>query len=189
MKVKIENEHLEDYCNDELDFETLLNKFLYDGRSIFDSGDIVEKTDWYDLLSQHVSESLKGTPFFEHQRNLYDNEERMSTLSILFFGSMKEKDMIRLFEGEPVYHDYFGEGFMGEYNEETEDYGEPERKESYASYVVRINGDLYHIGYDHRGNRIEVDPKVDNKKILEDLKELADEYIKILKDDYSRSNA
>lgn len=56
----------------------------------------------------------------------------------------------------PLLHNEFGEGFEGEYDEETNDYGEPDIKESYASYFVNVGGTDFHIGYDHRGTSIEI---------------------------------
>ena len=88
--------------------------------------------------------------------------------------------------GEPILHDEFGEGFEGEYDEETDEYGQPDIKESFASYFVDVEGTNFHIGYDHRGTIIEVETSefdIDNvssddeaKKCFESLKKLVDLY-------------
>ena len=85
--------------------------------------------------------------------------------------------------GEPLLHDEFGEGFEGEYDEETDERGEPDIKESYASYFVNVGGVELHIGYDHRGTGIEIETDgewdiSDNKakKCFDCLKKLVDLY-------------
>lgn len=65
-------------------------------------------------------------------------------------------DKLKELYGEPIYHSEFGEGFDGEYDEETDEFGEPDIKEDFASYFVTIEGVDFHIGYDHRGLTIEV---------------------------------
>lgn len=47
--------------------------------------------------------------------------------------------------GDPIYHNEFGEGF------------DKKKKYLYASYFVEIDGVWIHIGYDHRGTRIEIE--------------------------------
>ena len=89
--------------------------------------------------------------------------------------------------GEPILHDEFGEGFEGEYNDETDEYGEPDIKESYASWFVTINGVDLHIGFDHRGTKIEINiplsqqsnvPLETAQKAFQVMKGLVDEYKK-----------
>lgn len=72
--------------------------------------------------------------------------------------------------GEPIYHDEFGGGFEGDYNEDTDSYDDPEIKESFASYFVTIEGVDFHIGYDHRGLAIEVKPNTSVDDLIKALK-------------------
>jgi hypothetical protein len=95
-----------------------------------------------------IVSSIKG--FFTTKRSLF------GSVSIFFItGTLDDKALRKMF-GEPIFHDEFGEGFDGEWNEENDDYDEPEIKESYASYFVNIEGVDVHIGYDHRGTNIEL---------------------------------
>lgn len=116
-----------------------------------------------------------------------------SSVAINFLtGVLDEKALENMF-GKPIFHDEFGEGFEGEYDEETDEYGEPEINESYASYFVNVDGTNFHIGYDHRGTSIEIEVPTkflqrilgkhddnssdkDAKKCFESLKKLVDLY-------------
>jgi len=79
------------------------------------------------------------------------------TIASFFTASALDADALKSMFGNPIYHDLFGEGFEGEYDEATDEYGAPEIKESYASYFVRLGSRTFHIGYDHRGTRIEME--------------------------------
>ena len=80
-----------------------------------------------------------------------------SSIAINFLtGVLDEKALENMF-GKPIFHDEFGEGFEGEYDEETDEELEPEIKEAYASYFVNVDGTNFHIGYDHRGTNIEIE--------------------------------
>lgn len=87
------------------------------------------------------------------------------------------ENILRKLFGEPLYHDEFGEGFEGEYDEELEDYLEPENESSYASYFIEINNIVLYIGYDHRGTSFEVkdvDDSVSNQQVIDAIKMLID---------------
>lgn len=96
--------------------------------------------------------------------------------------------------GEPIYHDNFGEGFDGEWNEDLEDYDEPEIKSSFASYFVTLNNINFHIGYDHRGTTFEVeinsenglnfDNSKDPDSEIEKLENACKEFINLFKNFY-----
>ncbi len=115
------------------------------------------------------------------------NNQTYTSITISFLtGGLDEKALENMF-GKPIFHDEFGEGFDGEYDEETDEYGEPEIKESYASYFVNVDGAEFHIGYDHRGTGIEIEipnkfnydgnfSDEDAKKCFESLKKLVDLY-------------
>lgn len=72
--------------------------------------------------------------------------------------------------GEPLYHNKFGEGFKGGYNEETNEYDEPEIKESFISYFVTIENVDCHIGYDERGLKVEIKEKTRYEYIISAMK-------------------
>jgi hypothetical protein len=99
------------------------------------------------------------------------------SLAIFFIAGMEEDVLIKMF-GYSIYHNDFGEGFIGEYDEDKEEYGDPVIKESYASYMIEIHNYVFHIGYDHRGTRIEVEPDINVDMLLDCLKELSKLYIK-----------
>ena len=116
--------------------------------------------------------------------NFFDSpEQTYSSIAIHFLtGSLDEQALKKMF-GDPLYHSEFGEGFDGEYDDETDEYSEPEIKEFYATYFVEIDGVTLHIGYDHRGTGIEIESnynmdghitKTEAEKCLKTLKKLVD---------------
>lgn len=90
--------------------------------------------------------------------NIFKEKERgyASLAIMLLTHSDFVIDKLKELYDEPIYHDEFGEGFDGEYNDETDDFDEPEIKESFASYFITIEGVDFHFGYDHRGLTVEV---------------------------------
>lgn len=82
-------------------------------------------------------------------------ERTLSSVGIFFMTAVLDADALRKMFGEPIYHDEFGEGFDGEYDEETDEYGEPDIKQLHASYFLKVGGERLHIGYDHRGTGID----------------------------------
>ena len=160
--------------------------------------------DWYTELGKYIDETLDiekipELSFFvdevKRERGVITKIKNFvssrlsvySSIAIHFLtGVLDEKALENMF-GKPIFHDEFGEGFDGEYDEETDEYGEPEIKESYASYFVNVNGINFHIGYDHRGTGIEIEipskfnydgvfSDEDAKKCFESLKKLVDLY-------------
>lgn len=129
--------------------------------------------DWYAELGKYISENLdiQKIPYLsflaeklKKEKSLITkikdfvspNDEIYSSIAIFFLtGALDSKALENMF-GEPLLHSEFGEGFDGEYDEETDEYGEPEIKEYYASYFVNVDGADFHIGYDHRGTGIEI---------------------------------
>jgi hypothetical protein len=160
---------------------------------------------WYAELGKYIAENLdiEKIPYLSYfseklkkEKSLITkikdfvspNEQIYTSITIHFLtGGLDEKSLENMF-GNPIFHDEFGEGFDGEYDEETDEYGEPEIKESYASYFVNVDGTNFHIGYDHRGTSIEIElpskfqwsdkgsSDVDAKKCFESLKKLVDLY-------------
>lgn len=159
--------------------------------------------DWYVELGKYINETLDTDnipklKFFSKKLKerkglitkikdfVSPENQAYSSISINFITSVLDEKSLENMFGKPLLHDEFGEGFDGEYDEETDDYGEPEIKESYASYLVNVDGTNFHIGYDHRGTGVEIEvPKKfnhdensdeDAKKCFESLKKLVDLY-------------
>jgi len=158
---------------------------------------------WYAELGKYITDTLDIetipelswlAPRLKEKKNLVtkikdflndDNRVYFSVASFFLTSALSAKKLKKMF-GEPILHDEFGEGFDGENDEETYEYGEPDIKESFASYFVNVEGTNFHIGYDHRGTIIEVETSkfdIDNvssddeaKKCFESLKKLVDLY-------------
>jgi hypothetical protein len=161
---------------------------------------------WYAELGRYITENLDIetipelswlAPRLKEKKNLVtkikdflndDNQLYFSVASFFLTSALsaKKTGALKKMFGEPILHDEFGEGFEGEYDEETDEYGQPDIKESFASYFVDVEGTNFHIGYDHRGTIIEVETSefdIDNvssddeaKKCFESLKKLVDLY-------------
>jgi hypothetical protein len=159
---------------------------------------------WYAELGKYITEELdiEKIPylsFFVDKikerkglitkiKDFISPESRNYTSIAIHFltGVLDEKALENMF-GKPLLHDEFGEGFDGEYDEETDEQLEPEIKESYASYFVNVGGTEFHIGYDHRGTGIEIQKPLKFKwggeisdkvaeKCFESMKKLVDLY-------------
>lgn len=121
--------------------------------------------------------SIKKLKYFSSDERIY------SSIAIDFLTSVLDDKALENMFGEPILHSEFGEGFDGEWNEELDDYDDPEIKEHYVSYFVNVNGTNFHIGYDHRGTSIEIEGKYKNlpseeeaKSCFESLKKIVDLY-------------
>ena len=152
---------LQKYMNDEIFFTPIMN-IMFNNRS----------KDWYAELGKYIDESIDISKvpdfaFYEKFRpkkniatkikDFLSNDSRFYFgIASMFITSTLDASALKKMFGEPVLHNEFGEGFDGEFDEELDDYLEPEIKESYASYFVTINNVDIHIGYDHRGTDIEM---------------------------------
>jgi hypothetical protein len=149
---------------------------------------------WYEELGKYFvdvfGKNLPGGLSFYNDKidklgildKLSGKSERLyANIGIFVFTSVFDEDVLRSLFGDPLYHDEFGEGFEGEYDEETDDYLEPENKFQYASHFVEIEGVKFHIGYDHRGTSMEVEVGTSPQKLFECIKSLIDKYKTILK--------
>jgi len=110
---------------------------------------------WYAELGKYITETLdiEKIPYLSFLvdkikerkglitkiKDFISPESRTYTSVAINFltGVLDEKALENMF-GKPIFHDEFGEGFDGEYDEETDEYAEPEIKESYASYFVNV---------------------------------------------------
>ena len=107
------------------------------------------------------------------------SERLYSNIGIFIFTSIFDEEVLKKLFGDPLYHDEFGEGFEGEYDEETDEYSEyseTENKFQYASYFVEIDGVKFHIGYDHRGTSMEVEVGTLPEKVFNCIKILILKY-------------
>ena len=154
------------------------------GRYIAETLDI-EKIPELDFLADRLNKKKSVLTKIKDFLN-EDNRIYFSVASFFLTSALNNKSLENMF-GKPIFHDEFGEGFDGEYDEETDEYGEPDIKESHASYFVNVDGTNFHIGYDHRGTGIEIEipskfnydgvfPDEDAKKCFESLKKLIDLY-------------
>jgi hypothetical protein len=154
---------LEDYTAGKIHFTPIIFMMMNNrskdwyaelGKYITNTLDI-EKITELEFLSKKLKEKKKIVTkikdFMSDDNNLY------FSVANHFLTSVLNEVTLRKMFGEPILHNEFGEGFDGEWNEELDDYDDPEIKESYASYFVNIGGTNFHIGYDHRGTGIEIE--------------------------------
>ena len=80
-----------------------------------------------------------------------------SNLSTMFTTTVLDDVSLRKMFGEPILHSEFGEGFDGDWDEELQEYKDSDIIESCASYFITSGGVDFHISYDHRGTKIEID--------------------------------
>jgi hypothetical protein len=181
-------EKLNEYIGGMKNYTTLMN-IIINNRS----------KDWYSEIGKYINNNLdiskieslsffndiiKEQTFCERIKNKISKRYDInSRIAIHFLTSTLDDVALRNMFGEPLLHDEFGEGFDGEYDDETDEYGEPEIKESYASHFATFGGVDMHIGYDHRGTSIEVNGRYEMhnddayaEKIFNALKELVDLY-------------
>ena len=162
--------------------------------------------DWYGELGKYIDSTINISDyddfayFVNHRpkKNIITKIVDFRDINSRFYFSisstfltaiLNEQSLLKMF-GKPILHNEFGEGFDGEWNEENDDYDEPIIKESYASYFVNIDNNDFHIGYDHRGTRVEFKLESEYKgnpsddiaeKLLNSLKSLFDLYVKKIK--------
>jgi len=157
------NQKLQDYTEGKIHYTPIMN-LMMNNRS----------KDWYAELGKYIADTLDiekipHLSFFsdklKEKKNIItkikdfgsDGNRLYFSVSSFFLTSALDEEALKKMFGDPILHDEFGEGFEGEYDEETDEYEEPQIKESYASYFVNVGGVDFHIGYDHRGTGIEID--------------------------------
>jgi len=138
--------------------------------------------DWFADLGQYIIETLEieKIPQLEFLTSQSQSSRYMASLAIHFISSVLDEEALQKMFGPPLLHEEFGEGFTGKYNPETDDYEEPEIKASYASYFVKIQNSLVHIGYDHRGTNIEFEGSFPSDGRASD--EVVNQQLEILKE-------
>lgn len=153
---------LNDYMSGKAKYEPELN-ILMNARN----------KDLYGELGKYIcSKYPDGTPPF---LPLFTKGKRYySSVAISFFSSYLGQEALQKMFGEPLYHNEFGEGSHGD--------NDPDLKgHDYASYFVKVDGVDLHIGFDHRGTRIEANPAVSPEKLVEVFKSLFDKYYEFSK--------
>jgi hypothetical protein len=150
--------------------------------------------DWYGEVGRYFVDLFDGKLPPETGLSFYDDKiknlsiiDKLSgktdrvynTIGIFLFTSVFDADVLQKLFGDPLFHDEFGEGFEGEYDEETDEYTEPENKYGFASYFVNIDGVKFHIGYDHRGTTMEVERETTPEKLVDCIKTLINKYKEI----------
>lgn len=131
--------------------------------------------DWYSQLGKYITETLDIetipelswlVPHLKQKKRLVtkiknflinDGSQLYFSVASFFLSEALNSEVLKKMFGEPLFHDEFGEGFEGEYGDETDEYGQSDIKESYASYFVNVGGTNFHIGYDQRGTGIEIE--------------------------------
>ncbi len=160
---------------------------------------------WYAELGKYITENLdiENIPYLSFfvdklkERKgiitkikdfISPESQTYTSIAISFLTGVLDEESLEKMFGKPLFHNEFGEGFDGEYDDETDEYVDPNIKESYASYFVNVGGTNFHIGYDHRGTGIEIEVSTkykwsdsgssdkEAKKCFESLKKLVDLY-------------
>lgn len=185
---------LEDYVNGDLNLTSNLNILVnersrdwysYVGKELYEfykrSGKNIPQIDMFStMIDDQLAKEAKQIQSIG--RRITNGTRQYSQLGIFVFTGMEEDALIRMFGDEPIYHDHFGEGFDGEWNEEIDDYDEPERGDSHASYMVEVDGKhIIHLGYDHRGLGISVPSDLSAQALADEImiplgKEYIDKY-------------
>lgn len=172
---------LEDYIIGETKFTKLLNIFIKD-----------LPKNWYSKIGEHIIKIYNGelpkdlsfyidfkkskNKVFKKLDDFIEDKELTDNIGVWFLTSTLDKDVLTKMFGKGLYHNEFGEGFDGEYDEETDDYLEPEIKESFISWFVFIDNVKFHIGVDHRGTSIEVEKNTTPDKVYNCLTKIVDKY-------------
>lgn len=133
------------------------------GKYVDDTIDISEIPGLSFYLSRKPSESkfknIKDFGLFTNVDKKYDSDMKnyYSGLSTMFTTAVLDDVSLRKMFGESILHSEFGEGFDGDWDEELQEYKDSDITESCASYFITSGGVDFHISYDHRGTKIEID--------------------------------
>lgn len=156
------NLELHDYISGRLKLVPIMNVLMND-----------HSKEWYSLIGKYFLEQYGAENLQQHKilldriktGNHRDKDTSYRMLGIYFITSyLDENSLIEMF-GKPLYHSEFGEGF------------EPNRKYEHCSYFLNIDGYKAHIGYDHRGTRIEVQDGLSPDEVFKMIKGLVDKYV------------
>ena len=184
MRIKKFNESsdLEKCMSGEVEYTPQMNIFHGSPKS--------REKNYYEEIGRYIYKAYKGDLpesliFFGDKlrsKNPLDISLRnraYESLTIFFLTSTLSPEVMQKLWGDPVFHDEFGEGFEGEYDDETDETSEPENKSQFASYFVEIDGVKLHIGYDHRGTSFEAEVGTTPDKLSSVLKNLVDKVVEL----------
>ena len=164
---------LEEYVNGNVNYIPIVNYLV---------GDIFSNLGKYAYEKVFNEKLPKQFKYFEQffkksfltKIDIFSKKEKAyySLAIILLTSSDLVIDQLKKIYGEPIYHNEFGEGFDGEYDNDNDIESEPLIKESFASYFITIDGVDLHVGYDHRGLTIEVEKGTSDDDLMKSLKTL-----------------
>ena len=180
---------LSDMINGKVNYTSNLNILINDfkGKWYSKIGQYILDTIGIDNLPGNLKILLKNNTTKKKNLKILLNgmshQENILRLVGTFFmtgsGGLDDKSLDKMF-GDPVYHQEFGEGFHGDYDELLDTRHPPtderKQKNSYASYFLTINGVKTHIGFDHRGTSIEMEQGTTPKNAFNVIKSLIDIY-------------
>lgn len=153
--IHTRNEKFQSYMDNEFEVTHIINHLAHNMDMFSELGEYLRKVapdDWDPMGIRMLSmdDNLAGNRF----------------LGMAFFTSFLNEDILEKVFGSPINHSEFGEGF-----ETNRDYW-------YSSYIIEINGHLYHVGYDHRGTAFEPDVTTSYDDVMKDAKSLIDHVFK-----------
>lgn len=137
-----------------------LNEYIKGKINLSPIINLIYNNNLFEDIGEYIIDNVNidNYPEFNYiKKSKLPNSDLLSNYTIIFTtGILNDKTLKNMF-GDPIYHNEFGEGFEGEWDEDINDYNEPDNKFLYASYFLNINNQWVHIGYDHRGTRIELE--------------------------------
>ena len=149
--IHTRNEKFQSYMDGEFEVTHIINQLTHNMEMFSELGEYLRNVapdDW----------DLMGVRMMELGDNLAGNR----FLGMAFFTTFLNEDILEKVFGSPINHSEFGEGF-----ETNRDYW-------FSSYIIEINGHLYHVGYDHRGTAFEPDVTTSYDDVMKDAKSLID---------------
>lgn len=145
---------LQDYVSGKINFTPIMNIMMNNrnkdwyselGKYIESTIDI-ERVPELEFLSNRIKKK-KGSIVTKIKNFIVDDDRLSFSIASFFLTSALNDKSLRKIFGNPLFHNEFGEGF------------DKKRFSTYASYFVNVCGTNFHIGYDHRGTRIEIELK------------------------------
>jgi len=149
--IHTRNEKFQSYMDGEFEVTHIINQLAHNMDMFSELGEYLRNVapdDW--------------DPMGVRMMELGDNLAGNRFLGMAFFTTFLNGDILEKVFGSPINHSEFGEGF-----ETNRDYW-------FSSYIIEINGHLYHVGYDHRGTAFEPDVTTSYDDVMKDAKSLID---------------
>lgn len=124
----------------------------------------IEKKFSFENIGEHILREFGDD--FTQELKIFKKVDN-GLVAILFITTYLDYNILSNLFGTPIFHNEFGEGFLFE-----DGYPEQFKEWQYASYFVEINNKLFHIGFDHRGTRIEVECNSSAEIVVNSIKEI-----------------